>query len=392
MQAAGNQHSAAKAFLLSLSARPGSRFPRQLTAGISGEGLDRERGGFKCHRHSVPGKRRDHLSRIANRKILCVLGSGSKSRDTAKRRGIQISASESFGKGQQSALGQRGQEQIDVFSATAFVGPEQTTNVYSTALNPGETDITIRAGKHLQIGIHRQTACMDLESHPSRIRPPPPSSRTHNPRTSLDTRRQFEGAAGLNKIRRQPLIETPARDTARGDFHFTKSSRAIGPARRLEALRIGKVRRDSQLIEHGIRYAADELSANPVTRITSRLVQDDIEAASPQCDAKRQSSEPPPCDDNLSFQRRQAIMRMTPCQWEDSAISHSDGRKPKAEAISPRRKPARMLAGMSCRVTLPTKGNASAERDRTRSSRHGSEKTRVCACEKPSPSRRRSSS
>ena len=77
------------------------------------------------------------------------------------------------------------------------------------------------------------------------------------------------------------------------------------------------------------------------------------------------------------FQRCEAVSRSTPRQWEDSLTIHLFESRPRRDGSSPRRKPARMLAGMSWRVTSLRNGQDSLERKSGRRERSGSQKVRL---------------
>ena len=91
------------------------------------------------------------------------------------------------------------------------------------------------------------------------------------------------------------------------------------------------------------------------------------------------------------IQRREATSLRVPRQWEDSLVFHFLESRPRRVESSPGRKPARMLAGMSWRVTSDINGEDSLERKSGRRERRGSQKVRLRKDCRRAPRSRRAS-
>ena len=210
---------------------------------------------------------------------------------------------------------------------------------------------------HFQIGREVDVERMAFEADPT-TGPLRPSGRPNDARSRCDARMGDEIATGFHKIRPEAFIEPPSGETARSHRHAAEHTAGVAPAGRGERHRITEVIGDSEQFESGLGDAADKLPAHAMTRIGAGFMERHRYIPPPESDSQREPGETSACNDNAFFQSRQPTIRTTPRQWQVSCTFQPLSASPRNRDNSPARNPARMLAGISWRVTRPTNGNA----------------------------------
>ena len=170
------------------------------------------------------------------------------------------------------------------------------------------------------------------------------------------------------------MVQCKARDTKAGrKLSGEDTPVAEKPCRRDVSSCVMKEVRDSKRIERTLRCPANEFPANPMPGIDAGFMQGDRIPSSSQCDSQRKSGQAATDNGDYPFH---AIRRNEPRQSTDSSIFQP--LKPEQFAgVLHVTNPASMLAGRSCRVTVPQIGRISAPRKCGNRARHGSQKHRT---------------
>ncbi len=179
---------------------------------------------------------------------------------------------------------------------------------------------------------------------------PRPAGCPDNARCPCDAGVGDECAAEREELALQVIVELPTRNSATGGLHFREPSCRVAPGGALQMRRVVKAIGDSKSSQRFPTHAADEFPTHTVPRIRRRLVQSHSHSTRLQGDAQRQPSKSASRYGDWVFQRREATSLNAPRQWDDSLMCHFFESRPRRAGSSPGRKPARMLAGMSCWV------------------------------------------
>ena len=277
MQAAGQPHPARKT-PPQAPPQTGTGFPAPQTGGSQDfHGIHR---AFKSHGHPVAGEGWDHRHGIPDP---CPAGSrvewappthakaGNRMRGSRNQSGRVQSIRQTFKSAGPADSGQSGPRPPSAHRP----GGKQAAHIHTPALDPAEAHIAGAPEMHFQIRHGNQCLKMGLQPHPwtPGLRP----ARTPQqifPFTVLQTRPCAQGSAQVFEMACQPGIKEKPRnpDSPAGQDPRPNPPSTMKPCHVLKKNPALKTRPNPQALQNALLHPAHKLPANPVPRISTRLV------------------------------------------------------------------------------------------------------------------------